>query len=957
MTAGDDSLFVTVGGKDIGLEALLKKVDAEMQQSADQAVRLGQSYARLAQAQGQPAAASQILAGTMQRAGAASERSIIGLATQQANLANSSRNLTATVAGLGSQLGQLGGTAGQIAGSFGQLAGSFGTLGAVGAAIGLGKVAVDLSVAGANADLVRTRFDGLAASAHTTGDALLGALQKASGGEINNLNLQLAANRAQILGVAKSAEEMSVLLAIARDRAQQLGTSSAKAFDDLVTGLGRGSPLILDNLGIMVSVKEANAQYAASLGKTASALTEAEQKQALINAVLAQGRASLQATGGAVESAAGTFQQLGAAAENAESSIGQLGAEILKLPAQKAVNILVTVSGNLDILAGATDQLQKFSERAFTGAQSFADYGSRVAQVNAQLAPFGTNIKSLSAESYNYAQSLIATGTSAQDAFNKALRYSGVVDQIAAAQQAAGGSGGTWATALSSLGERAAEVAAQSDTNRVAVEGLTQAYLAGGISSDQFGATLAILEARHLQAASAAAQDALETQRLGVVNSTAAQQVAALGQSLVDETTKKLNSAQAAQQLAQFQSTLASLGGAVANGMQTAGSAAAALANQYHIAYAAALQLINAQAALAQAKVNAAALSSQRSGERNPGSSGVAEAAAQEQARLNAIYKRLVVPAPKPPKGGAGGGTRLSDEQKLNNSLLASQEEYQTKSEDAATQHAIDVEKIYQDFYQKMQSAQRDFDQSQLEGRAGFYDNLGQIESDKIRQAASAQYEQASIEAGKIAETQGADVAEKYMDAQERIISARAKRLAEIEKAEKDKDSGRAEYLRGVDAEYKKAEDAKLARIKEGEGSLSSERDKQLAESAAKEQDAQDKIGLAADRAAEKKILASERAGKAIDTELAKAGQLADTYDRVGQSSSRAGITPVPAGAAAGTPTTPAQAAAAAAAPVTNADAMLAAIEGLKQAIAAVERATTAGADKVAGAVRVRMAS
>src|SRR5262249_2528475 len=138
--------------------------------------------------------------------------------------------------------------------------------------------------------------------------------------------------------------------------------------------------------------------------------------------------------------------------------------------------------------------------------------------------------------------------------------------------------------------------------------------------------------------------------------------------------------------------------------------------------------------------------------------------------------KQARIDAAKPQRGG---GTRLSDQQKLQNSLLQSQEDYQQKSEDAPTQHAIDFQKIYQAYYEKLRTAQRDFDQSQLEGRAGFYDNLGSIENQKIAQQASAAYEAASIEAGRIAQEKGADVAEKYMDAQEQIISARAKRLAE----------------------------------------------------------------------------------------------------------------------------------------------------------------------------------
>lgn len=67
-----------------------------------------------------------------------------------------------------------------------------------------------------------------------------------------------------------------------------------EALDDIVTGLGRGSAMILDNLGIVVNQKEAQEEYAASLGKTVEQLSEAEKKQALINKVVADGKAELE---------------------------------------------------------------------------------------------------------------------------------------------------------------------------------------------------------------------------------------------------------------------------------------------------------------------------------------------------------------------------------------------------------------------------------------------------------------------------------------------------------------------------------------------------------------------------------------------------------------------------------------------------------------------------------------
>jgi hypothetical protein len=150
---------------------------------------------------------------------------------------------------------------------------------------------------------------------------------------------------AQLLGVANSAEEFATLMAIARDRAQQMGTTTAQAFNDLVTGLGRGSPMILDNLGITISVTEANKAYAAQLGKNVSALTEAEQKQALINAVLQQGKETLDKTGGAAESNAGKFERFGTAIENLKNRAGGVLANIFAPVADAGADVIGVLDG------------------------------------------------------------------------------------------------------------------------------------------------------------------------------------------------------------------------------------------------------------------------------------------------------------------------------------------------------------------------------------------------------------------------------------------------------------------------------------------------------------------------------------------------------------------------------------------------------------------------------------
>ena len=118
--------------------------------------------------------------------------------------------------------------------------------------------------------------------------AAMDKLRSASMGAINDMDLQLAANRARMLKVTNDADELAALLQVAQARGRALGISSSQAFDNIVTGIGRVSPLILDNLGILTGGEAAFSAYAASIGKAGQELTDIEKRQALVNLVVGE---------------------------------------------------------------------------------------------------------------------------------------------------------------------------------------------------------------------------------------------------------------------------------------------------------------------------------------------------------------------------------------------------------------------------------------------------------------------------------------------------------------------------------------------------------------------------------------------------------------------------------------------------------------------------------------------
>lgn len=91
-------------------------------------------------------------------------------------------------------------------------------------------------------------------------------------------------------------------------------------FESLTKGIKRGSPLILDNLGILVSVAEANKIYASSIGKTVQELTAEEKQMALLNEALKEGQVLIQQAGGTQPGMVTPYQQVAASWKNIISS-------------------------------------------------------------------------------------------------------------------------------------------------------------------------------------------------------------------------------------------------------------------------------------------------------------------------------------------------------------------------------------------------------------------------------------------------------------------------------------------------------------------------------------------------------------------------------------------------------------------------------------------------------------
>lgn len=181
------------------------------------------------------------------------------------------------------------------------------------------KQVYDLGKSGAAIEQTTESFDRLGISIDSLRAASLGTvddmtLMKATltltAGASETLQGKLLQAAPQLMEIAKAANALNPTLG-----------DTAFMYESIATGVKRASPLILDNLGIVVKIEAANQAYAESLGKTVEEMTAEEKQIALLNATLEAGTRLIEQNGGSVESQADAYAKLQAETENAKAQL------------------------------------------------------------------------------------------------------------------------------------------------------------------------------------------------------------------------------------------------------------------------------------------------------------------------------------------------------------------------------------------------------------------------------------------------------------------------------------------------------------------------------------------------------------------------------------------------------------------------------------------------------------
>ena len=209
---------------------------------------------------------------------------------------------------------------------------------------------VDLAKQAGKVNAMKNAFVNLSGGTENAAMSMV-ALQRATNGTMSQMDLLQQANSAMVLGVTKNTEEMSEMFDMAQRLGRALGVDTERSIESLVTGLGRQSVKMLDNIGIIVKSNDAYEDYADANGLVASQLTDTQKRQAFFNAALTSGRKKMKELGPEIFTIQDSFDRF-------ITTIEDLGIAFGNLVGPQLQDMMDSFSDMMfDLTAGPTEKL------------------------------------------------------------------------------------------------------------------------------------------------------------------------------------------------------------------------------------------------------------------------------------------------------------------------------------------------------------------------------------------------------------------------------------------------------------------------------------------------------------------------------------------------------------------------------------------------------------------------
>jgi len=171
------------------------------------------------------------------------------------------------------------------------------------------KEALDLTMEAETVRAINAQFELLATSAGIAGEELKNGLVAASDGLIDDTDLIQLANKA-IIQMGASAAQLPPVMELARKATSVFGGELADNFEKINSAISTGNTRAVRSLGIIVDSEKAYRDFASSIGTSADSLSEAGRQQAILNAVLNEGKTSFSGVNVNLKENTDTFQRL-----------------------------------------------------------------------------------------------------------------------------------------------------------------------------------------------------------------------------------------------------------------------------------------------------------------------------------------------------------------------------------------------------------------------------------------------------------------------------------------------------------------------------------------------------------------------------------------------------------------------------------------------------------------------
>jgi phage-related protein len=143
--------------------------------------------------------------------------------------------------------------------------------------------------------------------------------------EIQNVGLSAVASRKAIIKLAQSNVDLTnatQLANIAQDLSVTASVNSADALNSLIFAITTGQTRMLRQIGITAGATEAFAIYGRTIGKSASDLTMAERRQAVLNLILKEGTKVQGAYALAIQSPSRALKEMGDQTRRLQEAVG-----------------------------------------------------------------------------------------------------------------------------------------------------------------------------------------------------------------------------------------------------------------------------------------------------------------------------------------------------------------------------------------------------------------------------------------------------------------------------------------------------------------------------------------------------------------------------------------------------------------------------------------------------------